>query len=659
MLVYKQEIPKHITDKYDSWNGERMTWLTNAERSEEYYYNDVEGTGTNYTLQQIEKIKETSNIPVTINYIYPQVNQKIAILSQSKPSFKIISMVDDKVLEEMASVIDGAKYSVMYKSNSDTAIQTHLSDMLKLGMGILIAADETYYTPGEFGVAVEYLHPSYVILDANAKRKDLADMTGYFITKQITFAMAKMLYQPIIDEINAYYGSEVRLDSLSGQFFGSNVGQNYVIDNAIETPVNVTEYYDQVFTTKYLIESPETGELKSAFEENYFPEQWNLIKTTIKEEEKGIFVRKTIFLGNDMIAFFILPQKRFGIAVTFFEFGGRPYRSYGMIHFMRGMQEAYDKFIQIMIINGMLSNNAGVEAPVGSIPQEFRTQWEKHYNNPMVLKEYVPVVIEGQVFKPEKQQIQSISQFYPQVLQMLQQGMEYSTGINPTVSGNPGYGTKIDTFSTLQQYQSAAMQRIQLSVNDVNKTMEILGNNIIEKIIETLNPEQVYIFMNQEQQEVQMNLPVELLNVLRKSKYKIIAIPNEAFPTQKLAMASGLMTIAQTTQSPYERNLFIQKAFELSDMKEFTDMQEEIDQIKQLESQLQGMQQQLERKDEIVKQFENRALQAEYKAKLTEALSGAMDEINTTKAEKKLELENEKLKEQLKEEKKEKNEKSS
>lgn len=659
MLVYKTEIPKHIIDKYDAWNGERLKWLEYALRSEEYYYNDVDGTSTNYDQEQMKRIKETSNIPVTINYIYPQVNQKYAILAQSKPSFRIISMINDDILEKFSSIIDGAKYSVMYKSNSDMANQSHLLDMLKLGMGILVATEETYFTPGEFGVAVEYLHPSYVILDANAKRKDLADMTGYFITKQITYAMAQMLYQPIVDEINQYYGGELRLDSLSGHYFGANIGQNYVNDNAIESPVNVTEYYDLVFTTKYLIESPETGELKSVFEENFFPEQWNLVKTSIKEAEKGIFVRKTLFLGNEMLAFFILPEKRFNIAVTFFEFGGRPYRSYGMIHFMRGMQEAYDKMIQIMLVNGMLSNNAGVEAPVGSIPSEFREQWEKHYNNPMVLKEYIPVVLEGQVFKPEKQQIQGISQFFPQVLQMLQQGMEYSTGINPTVSGNPGYGTKIDTFSTLQQYQSAAMQRIQLSVNEVNKTMEALGNIIISKLIESLTPDSVYVFLDQEQNEVQMQLPVEILNTLRKSKYKIIAIPNEAFPTQKLAMASGLMQIAQTTQSPYERNLFMQKAFELSDLKEFTDMQDEIDQLKQLEGQLNQMQETLKRKEELNKQMENKMINAEIKAKLAEQLSSTMEELSKRRIELMKDMEIEKLEKQLKEEKKEKNEKNS
>ncbi len=91
MLIHKNDIPQYIIDKYDTWNGEREKWLTRALRSEEYYYNDVEGTSTNYTQQQLDRIAENSNIPVTINYIYPQVNQKYAILAQSKPSFRMIS----------------------------------------------------------------------------------------------------------------------------------------------------------------------------------------------------------------------------------------------------------------------------------------------------------------------------------------------------------------------------------------------------------------------------------------------------------------------------------------------------------------------------------------------------------------------------------------
>jgi hypothetical protein len=202
------------------------------------------------------------------------------------------------------------------------------------------------------------------------------------------------------------------------------------------------------------------------------------------------------------------------------------------------------------------------------------------------------------------------------------------------------------------------MQRIQLSVNEVNKTMEILGNSVIEKLIETLNPEEVYIFLNKDQEEIQMTLPVEVLNKLRQSKYKIIAIPSTSSPSQKLAMAQGLMNIAQTTQSPYERNVYIQKAFDLSDMKEFEDMKDEIDQVRQLEQQINQQAQELKRKDETNKQMENKVISAELKAKVAEALANGIDEINTKKAEAKLEIEIEKLKEQLKEEKSDKKEKN-
>ena len=123
-------------------------------------------------------------------------------------------------------------------------------------------------------------------------------------------------------------------------------------------------------------------------------------------------------------------------------------------------------------------------------------------------------------------------------------------------------------------------------------------------------------------------------------------------------MAQGLMNIAQTTQSPYERNVYIQKAFDLSDMKEFEDMKDEIDQVRQLEQQINQQAQELKRKDETNKQMENRVIAAELKAKVSEALASGIDEINTKKAEAKLEIEIEKLKEQLKEEKSDKKEKN-
>ena len=121
-------------------------------------------------------------------------------------------------------------------------------------------------------------------------------------------------------------------------------------------------------------------------------------------------------------------------------------------------------------------------------------------------------------------------------------------------------------------------------------------------------------------------------------------------------MATELFKIALTTQSPYERNIYIQKAFELSDLKSFSDLQDEIDQVRQLEQQLNSMQEQLKRSQELMKQYENRMINAEIKAKIAEAVSGAMDELNTKSAEAKKDIEIEKLKEQLKEEKKKENE---
>jgi len=233
--------------------------------------------------------------------------------------------------------------------------------------------------------------------------------------------------------------------------------------------------------------------------------------------------------------------------------------------------------------------------------------------------------------------------------------MEYITGVNPMLQGNPSYGQKIDVFSTLQQYQSAAMQRVQLSVDEMNKVMERLGNIVLSRLIENIKPEQLYIYLDKDQREVKINgLPVQIVNSLRQSKYLVQAVPSESSPTQKLSMAQSLLNIAQTTQSPYERNVYIQKAFELSDLKAFKDMQEDIDQIRQLEQQLNQMNEQIERDKELMKQMENKVIAAELKAKIADALSQGIDEINTKRAEATKDIEIEKLKEQLKEEKKEK-----
>ena len=385
------------------------------------------------------------------------------------------------------------------------------------------------------------------------------------------------------------------------------------------------------------------------FRENMFPEQQVIIDTgEIVKEEVNYFVRETTILGKKIVNVEILPLTMFPMKTMYFEWGGKPYRSYGMIHFTKGMQEAMDKVIQLLILNAMLSNNAGWTAPKGSIAEEDKPKWKIDGNNPMAIKEYVPRPFGDQYFVPVRDVVVPLAQHYPLIMDMMKQGIEYSTGINPMIQGDPR-GAKVDVFSSLQQYQSAAMQRINLAAQHINQIQEYMGRVIVQWLPSQLKTNEYYGFYDQQGQFDEIAITRDIIQVMSTENYTVAAVPAESVPTYRMAMATELMKISQTTPDPQERNVYIKKAFNLSDIRGFDDMQEELNEINKLNQQIQQLQEQIERDDELMKQYENRALLAEYKMKVA-MLTANMDKDINVEAQKAVDaIENEKLKEQLKE----------
>jgi hypothetical protein len=321
----------------------------------------------------------------------------------------------------------------------------------------------------------------------------------------------------------------------------------------------------------------------------------------------------------------------FPLKISYFEWSGKPYRSYGMVHFVQGLQEAFNKTIQIMLVNGMLQNNAGYKAAKGNIPDEDRQKWEDSANNPHVIKEFVPVELNGQVFIPEREQIQGISQFYPMLLEMFKNGIEYVTGINPMLQGNPSSG--VEVFSTVQQYTNAAMQRIILSSQSINVSMEQIGMTVIEYLAWILEPDKYVYFFDDKDNMNQMELTKEFISNLKLNRYMLLSVPDTLTPTQKMATATELYKIAQTTTDPGTRDVYVQAAIGMQDVKELKDLNERIDIVKQLQGQVQQMEEGMKRMEELNKSMENKVITAEVQTKIYQKLFNSAEAIAAAEGE--------------------------
>ena len=652
-MVLYQDIPEGIIKFYNDWKADRDNWLTRAKLYREYYFTNVEGTFTTYTHRQVQNIKDNTNLPVSVNFIYPIVRQRKATMVKKKPSFQIVTSSRDPKYKQYAHILDKAIFSLLRNSISLSKIESHIQDVLIQGLSVLAWDDEDTYMPGDFEFCLKYYTNEEIILDAGSRLKEGTDMRGYFIEKEISKDYAQFKFGNIIEMINDYYSTELLPLNLTIDSFGKSMGmtsQQGSVGLGMETTY-WRRYYDRIYTQMYYVPNPQTEDIDFLFKENYFPEQIDEVFKDAIGSEYNMFTRRTDMLGDKIVLQTLIPANSLTAKTTYWDWGGRPYASYGMIHREIGKQDAMDKIVQLLLMNGILQNNAGWTAAESNLSPAQREIWKQAANDPRVVKMFTPQLLGNTVIVPIRDVVPALSNFYPEMLMMLKNSMEYSTNHDPAIAGGlTNQGTKIEVFSTLQQYQNTRMEGIELDTDQINFTMEYLGNIAIQLLLATMRAEQLYVFLDPIGGKIdEIVIFKEMVKDFKLAKYKLIATASEAHPTQKISMATELFKIAQTTPDGSEKNLFIKKAFELLDMRGYDELAEELSEIRKLQQIIQQMNEQLERDRELIKQAENAKINAEVKSKIMAKYIQVVESLisEAAKAEKQIEID--KLKNEIRE----------
>lgn len=625
-MISFHRIDSKRQEKYISWKSDakhgRNQWMDESKVCEEYYYHDVDNTKTLYTQRQLEIIKNATNIPVSINWLHPVANQKLAILTQTKPSTRVVSL-DGRAKKE-AFVLDKIKHGILYASDASAEIEEATKEMLISGLGAVMLTASDFYTKGMFGLKLMHIPKDEILLDINARKRDLSDMEGFFFERQYTLPKAQQLYGGIVEQLTDEQGNPIEWAAFTGEsWVEGEVPERVAVSTGnwdTNERVTVREYYEKVYTTMYGVPDEETGVVDYYFAENLTPIEQTVLVNAVTEV-KEIYIKKIIYLGDFQVWEEILPITEWPLQVMIYEWGGRPYNSYGMIHFDKDKQEAYDKVLQIMILNGILTNNSGWNGPKGSVPEGDKPNWEQYGNNPLYYKEWIPIVRENQVLKPERDEVPRLGDFYPMLLDLLQKSIEYSTGITPILQGN-ARESGVEVFSSLQQYQNAAMMRIVMATTHINQTMQRVGNCLLDYIKANLHPD-TYLFLDEKGSLNEIKIAKDIVNNIKSFKFTVLAIPATAMPTQRLAVGTELMKIAQSSPDPHERSLYTQKAMELSDIKEFDELREQLDVVKNTESKFSQLQEAYNRLMETSKQMENKYINISLENKVLKATQDA------------------------------------
>ena len=173
-----------------------------------------------------------------------------------------------------------------------------------------------------------------------------SDMEGFFVEKAFTIPKIMKLYGDIISAIRDENGNPVGLETFGSQTWieGELTDRQDVITTTwnSDSKIIVREFYEKVFTRMFLVPNPETGMTEYMFAEDLEEDQQSILSTATSMVE-DIFIRKTILLGDFKVWTQMLPITEYPLRTSFFEWGGKPYRCYGAMHFTVGMQRSEER----------------------------------------------------------------------------------------------------------------------------------------------------------------------------------------------------------------------------------------------------------------------------------------------------------------------------
>ena len=636
-MIYKwEDIREEVRIERERWRSERDKWLKRGDACEEFYACNVDGTYTTYTKEQLEILKKNGLAPISLNTEYSQISQFISLLSNVKPSFKLSVMDNSEQMLQLRDKLEEVLKYVLYYSNERMIVSQAIKDMVIRGIGALFVDK---MEGSDIGVGLRYISPENLILDINSRDVTLRDMEGFWYEKEITGRKFDIVYSGLLEIIQGLYpDKKVSKDALlvnsSGLKGKSRISGSYNKEKGFEKYV-VSEYYYKKYTMMLLINNPETKQIQRVFLENLSDDMLPAIEQLVVGQEMGEFICRDTYVNDKLILSEVMPLKEFPIGIMLYEWNGSIYNSFGLVHYMIDNENVINKAIQLMVMNGQLLNNAGYIAPIGGIPEHVRLSWQQMGNKPGVVKEYNPVVVDGAVLKPEREPIGNISNFYPELINLLKQVAIETTGMYPNLQGDPREG-RIDIFSSLQQYQQLAMQRINKQSSNINEGLMWIGSSLLEQLINISVPGQVIKYMTQPGQEGEFVVDENVYSMLWQLRYKFLTIPEEGSYNYKMMIANELFKIAQTTQDPVKRDIYITEAINLSEIATLVDLNKKYDITVQLQQQAQQLQNALQEMQKRIQEYENKMLELEYQNKLLSILSSTEKEL----IKKRFELEN-------------------
>jgi hypothetical protein len=339
-------------------------------------------------------------------------------------------------------------------------------------------------------------------------------------------------------------------------------------------------------------------------------------------------VKRWLLVNNRLIEQNIIPCDEYPLIPFTLSVANRPDKVYGVMHYIKDIVKALNKFWSLLIYDMQTSAHRKVLYPKGSIvdPSKAEKEWAK----PNAFIEYNPIPDIPNGGQPVITEASALNPAIERILGLLQNLLEYITGISSVVQGQPTAATP-DTFGGIQTMQSFGTQRIKLYSRWLEDALERFTYVYVSYLQSYAPKDKVLTYLddNGDAQEV------KLLESSEDIKFKVRVNMTSALPTARAMAAQLLGVLGGQTKDPHVQQLLTQYMIDYLDLPESQKIRQEVDAVKNLSAQLEQIQQQVEDLSSQNKQLQQQIFQknlevdyAKAKAKLQAEAQIASEQID-------------------------------
>lgn len=313
-------------------------------------------------------------------------------------------------------------------------------------------------------------------------------------------------------------------------------------------------------------------------------------------------IRRTLMIGNRIMDREIMPIDEFPIIPFTFNFFRSFNRCFGLTHYIKDFVKAINKMWSQMIYDMQINAGRRMLAPEGAImePDNIETKWAMpgswHFYepNPALPDGGRPTPVDGTPLSPA----------IKEAISLLVELIEYASGISSLQQGQVTSATP-DSAGGIQTVQQFGTQRVKLYARDIESALERFAYVAVSLLQSYAPKDKAIEYFNQSG---------KMESIIMKSggediRFKTRVDVTSNLPTHRAMAASILAAVSGQTQNPAVADLLTKEMLRYTDIEKGEEIAEQIDTVKQLQTQIEQTQRALEDKEKELSQAKQQTFQ--------------------------------------------------